>query len=142
LRSLIVCRLLKKSPTFYEPEGSIAYKVPAHVPYPEPDGSNQHSFILSLRSILVLHPQLRLCLPRGLIPSGLPTQNLRTFFFVPMRAVCPTHLVLHDFMTVVMFAREARIMKLSVMQLSSASDTSSSKHEIRQTVNSSGLNSR
>jgi hypothetical protein len=44
---------------------------------------------ISKRSILMLSMHLRLGLPRGLFPSGFPTNNLYTFLFSPIRATCP-----------------------------------------------------
>ena len=37
---------------------------------------------------------LRPCLPRGLLPLCFPTEFLYLFLFSPIRATCPTHLVL------------------------------------------------
>jgi hypothetical protein len=44
--------------------------------------------------MLFIH--LRLGLPSGLFPYGFPTNNLYTFFFFPVRATCPAHLILLD----------------------------------------------
>jgi hypothetical protein len=56
-----------------EPEGSLPYSHrPATGPYPEP----AESITVSLRSILMLSSHLRLGLPSGLLPSGLPTKTL------------------------------------------------------------------
>jgi hypothetical protein len=45
----------------------------------------------------MLSIHLRLGLPSGLFPSGFFTINLYTFLFCPIRATCPAHLIILDF---------------------------------------------
>ena len=53
-----------------------------------------HFHFTSWRSIWILSSHLRLGLPSCLFPSYLPTQTLHTPLLFPIRATCPTHLIL------------------------------------------------
>jgi hypothetical protein len=70
--------------------------------YSEPGQSSPHHPIQSLQSILILPTHLLLCLPSCLFPSGFPTNNLYTFLFSPIRATCPSHLILIDFILIIL----------------------------------------
>ena len=52
----------------------------------------------SWRSFLI-STHLRLVLPSGLLPSGFATKTLYTPLSSPIRATCPVHLILLDFIT-------------------------------------------
>ena len=68
---------------------------PVHTPHPT-----------SWRSILILSFHLRLVLPSGLFPSGFPTKTLFTPLQTSIRATCPAHLILIDFITRTILAEE------------------------------------
>jgi hypothetical protein len=57
---------------------------------------------VSLRFILMLSSHLRLGLPSGLLPSGLPNKTL-------MRATCPAHHILLDLITLTILGEEYRL---------------------------------
>ena len=108
LEKLTGLQLVKKFPAFRRTRRfitaltsvrqlSLSWASPIQSIYPHPT---------SWRSILILSTYLRLGLPTGLFPSGFPTKTLHTPLSSPIRATCPAHLILLDFITRTILGKE------------------------------------
>ena len=99
LEKLTCFWLVKKFPTFYGIWRFItAFTSARHLPFPQPVRFSPYPTI-PLPSILILSSHLCLGLPSGLFLSGFPTKTLYTPLLSPIRATCPAHLILLDFIT-------------------------------------------
>jgi len=60
------------------------------------------------RSNIILSSHLHLSFPSGPFPSGLPTKTLCTPLHSPIRATCPSHLIILDFINRKILGEEYR----------------------------------
>ena len=76
-------------------------------------------------SVLILSTHLRLGLPSGLFPSGFLSKTLYTHHSSPIRATCPAHLILLDFITRTILGEEYKSFSSSLCNLLHSPVTSS-----------------
>jgi len=113
-----------------EPQGSSPHsQVTVTCLYPLPARSSPYPhtshFLKIQRSILILYSHLSLGLPSDLFLSGFPTKTLYTPLLSPIRATCPVHRILLDFITRKVLNEQYRSLSFSVFSFLHSPVTSS-----------------
>ena len=119
LEKLTGLQLVKKFPTFHGTQRfitvltsvrhlSLSWASPIQSIYLRPT---------SWRSVLILSTHLRLGPSSGLFPSGFPTKTLYASLSLPIRATCPAHLILLDFITRTILGEEYKSFSSSLCNL-------------------------
>ena len=127
IEKLTGLQLVKKFPAFHGTRRfitaltsvlhlSLSWASPIQSIYPHPT---------SWRSILLLSTHLRLGLPSGLLPSGFPTKTQYTPLSSTIRATCPAHLILLDFITRIILGEQYKSFSSSLCNLLHSPVTSS-----------------
>ena len=116
LEQLTGLQLVKKFPAFHGTRRFITALTSLRHPFLS-WASPVQSIYPHPTSILILSTHLRLGLSGGLFPSGFPTKTLYTPISSPIRATCPAHHILLDFITRTILGEEYRSFSSSLCSL-------------------------
>ena len=97
-----------------EPEGLLPIFILPASPLPVTIPSQFNPVQVHPYHFLILSFCPCLGLPNGLLPSGFPIKTLYALFLSPIRATCPAHHILLDFITRIISAEQCRSLSSSL----------------------------
>jgi len=115
LEKLNGSQLVKKFPAFYWTRRFITpFTSACHLSLSWVSSIQSMPHPTSWRSILILSSHLHQGISSGLFPSDFPTKILYTPLLSPIRATCPAHLIILDFITWTILGEEFRSLSSSL----------------------------
>ena len=107
------------TPWLTEPGGSMPHSQGlSNNPYPEPNQPNSNSLIpISSRSIQILSSHLRLGLPKGFFPVGLPVKIFEALLLSSILATWPANLNLVDLIPLTILGERYKLWSSSLWSL-------------------------
>ena len=126
LEKLTSSQLVKKFPAFCGPQRFItAFTSVCHLSLSWASLIPMPLYFIFWRSIVILSSHLHLGLPSGLFSLSIPTKTLYTLLLSPILAICHTHHILLNLITLTILGEEYRLLSSSLCNFLHSPVTSS-----------------